>query len=239
MPFNRRDALALAAGSVAVAAVGHKAEAQAAASPFTLPPLGYALDALAPTIDAETMMLHHDKHHAGYLKALNEAVASTPSTAGDTLEALMQKAAALPPAFRKNAGQHYAHSFFWKAMAPAGQRGAPSDALIAAVTRDFGGLDAMKTAFEKAGATQFGSGWAWLILGADGKLAVTSTGNADTPLMGDAAVKGQPLLVNDVWEHAYYLTYRNRRAEYLSKWWDVVSWNRLNALHGEAVARKA
>lgn len=242
--LSRRETIGLVAGAAALAsAASAPAAAQspapaAASGPFTLPPLPYAQNALLPVLDAETLMLHHDKHHATYVKGLNDALAAKPELAGLSLDAIMARVSSLPPAFRNNAGQHYAHSLYWEVMAPPGKGGAPSEKLLAALKRDLGGLDAMKTAFEKAGATRFGSGWAWLIANADGTLAVTSTANANTPLMDDAEVKGRPLLVNDVWEHAYYLTYRNRRAEYLTKWWDVVNWNRVNKLYDEATAAK-
>lgn len=226
-------ALLLVAAPAALAGQA-PAATQAAAGPFVLEPLPYPADALAPVIDRETMELHHGKHHRGYVDKLNAAVAADPELRGMSLERLVARAGTLPDAVRDNAGGHWNHGFFWKLMAPAGRRGAPSAELTRAIVRDFGSLDAMKAAFEKAGADRFGSGWAWLVLTPEGKLAVTSTPNQDNPLMDVAEVKGTPVLGNDLWEHAYYLTWRNRRADYLAKWWDVVDWNRVNSLYAEA-----
>jgi Fe-Mn family superoxide dismutase len=228
-------ALMLAAAPSVLAQAPASAPNEAVKGAFTLAPLPYATDALTPVIDRETMELHHGKHHRAYVDNLNRAVAADPKLKGLTLEQLMGRVSGLPKAVRDNGGGHWNHSFFWTLMAPEGQRGAPSKALEAAIQRDFGGMDRFKTAFQQAGTSQFGSGWAWLVLTPDGKLAVTSTANQDNPLMDVAAVKGTPLLANDVWEHAYYLTYRNRRGEYLSNWWTVVNWNRVNALHADAV----
>jgi Fe-Mn family superoxide dismutase len=237
MTMTRRDTLALAAAAALPGGAAAQPAAPSGTGSFTLPPLPWPEGALAPVIDAETIGLHHGKHHAGYVKSLNEAVAARPELAGLSVEAIMGRVSGLPAAVRNPAGQHYAHSLYWEVMAPPGQGGAPSPALAAALDRELGGLAGMKAAFEKAGAGQFGSGWAWLLLGLDGKLAVTATGNANTPLMDDAPVRGYPLLVNDVWEHAYYLTYRNRRAEYLGRWWEVVNWNRVNGLYDAALRR--
>ncbi|MEG8019574.1 superoxide dismutase [Sphingomonas sp. LR55] len=198
--------------------------AQVAPAPFTLPALPYATDALDPAIDATTMTIHHDKHHQAYVDALNKAVVADPSLAGRSLEALLAKASTLPPVVRNNAGGHWNHSFFWKTMAPAAQSGQPSAPLGAAIDRQFGSLAAFKVAFREAGTKRFGSGWVWLVVKADGTLAITSTPNQDNPLMDVADVKGTPVLGNDVWEHAYYLKYQNRRADYLDGWWQVVNW---------------
>ncbi|MBD8735379.1 superoxide dismutase [Sphingomonas sp. CFBP 13706] len=198
--------------------------AQVAPAPFTLPALPYAADALDPAIDATTMTIHHDKHHQAYVAALNKAVVADPSLAGRSLEALLGKASTLPPVVRNNAGGHWNHSFFWKTMTPAAQSGQPSAALGAAIDRQFGSLAAFKVAFREAGTKRFGSGWVWLVVKADGTLAITSTPNQDNPLMDVADVKGTPVLGNDVWEHAYYLKYQNRRADYLDGWWQVVNW---------------
>lgn len=224
--------LAAAPAALAQAPAASAATRQAA---FTLPPLPYAADALAPVIDRETMELHHGKHHQAYVDNLNKAVAADPELKGMRVEQMLARASRLPKAVRDNGGGHWNHSFFWTLMAPEGQRGAPSAELTAAIARDFGDMDRFKSAFQQAGTGQFGSGWAWLVLTPDGKLAVTSTANQDNPLMDVASVKGVPILANDVWEHAYYLTYRNRRGDYLSKWWDVVNWNRVNALYAEAL----
>ena len=212
--------------------------APAAQGPFVLDALPYATNALAPVIDQETMELHWGKHHRAYVDNLNKAVTADPALAGLSLEAILARVSTLPKAIRDNGGGHWNHRFFWALMAPEGKRGAPSPALLAAIERDLGGLDKFKAAFQQAGTSQFGSGWAWLIVTPEGKLAVTSTPNQDNPLMDLAPVKGKPILANDVWEHAYYLSYRNRRAEYLGKWWDVVNWGHVNELYSEAVATR-
>ncbi len=212
---------------------------QAAQQPaFTLDPLPYATDALAPVIDKETMELHHGRHHRAYVDNLNKAVSADPALKGLSLEQLMARVSTLPKAIRDNGGGHWNHRFFWGLMAPEGQRGQPSARLVAAIERQWGSMDAFKAAFQQAGTSQFGSGWAWLILKADGTLAVVSTPNQDNPLMDLAPMKGRPILANDVWEHAYYLNYRNRRGEYLGKWWDVVNWGRVNEIYDEAIALK-
>lgn len=195
-----------------------------AQSGFALPALPYAASALEPAIDAQTMTIHHGKHHQAYVDALNKAVAADSVLSGETLEQLVAVAGTLPATIRNNAGGHWNHSFFWQSMMPAAQSGRPSPALAAAIDAKFGSLDAFKAAFKAAGTGRFGSGWVWLIVGADGQLNVTSTPNQDNPLMDVAEVKGTPLLGNDVWEHAYYLKYQNRRADYLDGWWQVVNW---------------
>jgi Fe-Mn family superoxide dismutase len=191
---------------------------------FELPPLPYAYDALEPTIDKETMTLHHDKHHKAYTDKLNEAVAADPSLAGKTIEELLANMQGKPPLLRNNGGGYWNHDFFWNTMA-GNAGGAPSGDLGTAIDATFGSFDALKEKFNAAGAGQFGSGWAWLIVDADGKLQVTATPNQDNPLMDVAPVKGTPILGNDVWEHAYYITYRNDRAGYLKAWWNVVNWD--------------
>lgn len=216
-------AAALLTPAVASAQSSAPATAPQAAA-FTLPPLPYAPSALEPAIDAETMTIHHDRHHKAYVDALNKAVGETPALAGQTLEQLVARAGALPAVIRNNAGGHWNHSFFWRTMAPPSEVGAPSSALQIAIERDFGSLDRFKAAFKAAGTGRFGSGWVWLIVGTDGRLAITSTPNQDNPLMDVAEVKGIPILGNDVWEHAYYLKYQNRRADYLDGWWQVVNW---------------
>ncbi len=191
---------------------------------FELPPLPYAYDALEPTIDKETMTLHHDKHHKAYTDKLNEAVGEDASLAGKSIEDILAHMQGKPAKLRNNGGGYWNHDFFWKSMGK-GKGGAPSGALAEAIDASFGSFDAFKTKFNEAGVGQFGSGWVWLIKGADGKLAITSTPNQDNPLMDVAAVKGTPLLGNDVWEHAYYISYRNDRGAYLKAWWDVVDWD--------------
>ncbi len=200
---------------------------------FELPPLPYAYDALEPTINEETMKLHHDKHHKAYTDKLNEGVAKDPALADKTIEEILAMISSQPPLVRNNGGGFWNHAFFWKLMTPGG--GAPSGALAEAIEA-FGGLDKLKEEFNTKGAGQFGSGWAWVIADSDGKLKVVSTPNQDNPLMDDAKDKGAPILANDVWEHAYYLTYRNDRAAYLKAWWDVVNWEEAGRLYDAAVA---
>jgi Fe-Mn family superoxide dismutase len=200
---------------------------------FELPPLPYGYDALEPTINEETMKLHHDKHHKAYTDKLNEGVDKDPALAGKTIEEILGVISSQPPLVRNNGGGFWNHAFFWKIMTPGG--GAPSGALAKAIEA-FGGLDKLKDEFNTKGAGQFGSGWAWVIAGADGALKVISTPNQDNPLMDDAKDKGAPILANDVWEHAYYLTYRNDRAAYLKAWWDVVNWEEAGRLYDAAVA---
>ena len=189
---------------------------------FDLPPLPYAYDALEPTISKETMEFHHDKHHKAYTDKLNEGVAADPKLEGKSVEEILCMISSLPPLVRNNGGGYWNHDFFWKIMAPGGSQ--PSGKLKDAIDA-YGGLDKLKEDFNTKGAGQFGSGWAWVIADADGKLKVTSTPNQDNPLMDVAADKGTPILGNDVWEHAYYLTYRNDRAAYLKAWWNVVNWD--------------
>jgi Fe-Mn family superoxide dismutase len=200
---------------------------------FELPPLPYAYDALEPTISKETMTFHHDKHHAAYTNKLNEFVAADPKLAGKTIEDILGMISQLPAGVRNNGGGFWNHDFFWNTMKQGG--GQPSGKLAEAIDRDFGGLDKLKDEFNTKGAGQFGSGWAWLIADDSGKLKVTSTPNQDNPLMDDAKEPGTPLLGNDVWEHAYYLTYMNDRPGYLKAWWDVVDWAKVGERY-DAVA---
>ncbi|WP_298160679.1 superoxide dismutase [Brevundimonas sp.] len=202
---------------------------------FTLPPLPYAYDALEPAIDSETMTFHHDKHHQAYVDNLNKAVDADVALQGKSLEELFASISTAPKAVRNNGGGHWNHALFWELLAPVGQGGEPSAELAAAIDRDLGGLDKFKDDFNAAGAGQFGSGWAWLII-QDGKLKVTSTPNQDNPLMDVAEQKGAVVLGADVWEHAYYLKYQNRRPEYLKAFWTVVNWNKANALFAAATA---
>ena len=202
---------------------------------FTLPPLPYAYDALEPAIDKETMTFHHDKHHQAYVDNLNKAIDGDSSLQGKSLEELFASISKAPKAVRNNGGGHWNHSLFWELLAPVGETGEPSAELAAAIDRDLGGMDKFKEAFNAAGAGQFGSGWAWLIV-QDGKLKVTSTPNQDNPLMDVADEKGAVVLAADVWEHAYYLKYQNRRPDYLKAFWTVVNWNRANELFAAATA---
>lgn len=191
---------------------------------FTLAPLPYAHDALEPHIDTLTMQIHHGKHHQAYVDNLNKAIAGTPNE-GKSLEELVASAGKISVAVRNNGGGHWNHSFFWESLAKnAG--GTPSGKLGEAINAAFGSFDSFKEKFNAAGMGRFGSGWAWLIV-KDGKLEITSTPNQDNPLMDVAEVKGTPLLGVDVWEHAYYLKYQNRRAEYLGAFWNVVNWKKI------------
>jgi Fe-Mn family superoxide dismutase len=203
---------------------------------FTLPPLPYAYDALEPTIDADTMQLHHTKHHQAYVDKLNEGVSEDPSLQGKSLEEILGSISSQPKKVRNNGGGHWNHSFFWETMKPGGS--APVGRLAEVIDGEFGSLDAFKKKFNEAGVGQFGSGWVWLVADQDGQLSIASTPNQDNPLMDDAPVKGTPILGNDVWEHAYYLKYNNRRADYLNAWWDVVDWEKV-AERYEGVSRPA
>lgn len=190
---------------------------------FELPKLNYAFNALEPSIDARTMEIHHDKHHQAYVTNLNNAIAGTDAE-NMSIEDICKNISKFAAPVRNNGGGHYNHSLFWELMAPnAG--GAPTGELAEAINATFGSFDEFKTKFAAAGATRFGSGWAWLIKTDDGKLAICSTPNQDNPLMDIAEVKGFPLLGCDVWEHAYYLHYQNRRPDYITAWWNVVNWD--------------
>jgi Fe-Mn family superoxide dismutase len=202
---------------------------------FTLPELPYDFDALQPTIDGETMRLHHGKHHQAYVDKLNEGVGEDTDLAGKSLEDILATISKRSKKVRNNGGGHWNHSFFWETMKPGG--GKPGGRLAEVIDQKFGSLDELKAKFNEAGVGQFGSGWAWLIVDQSGQLQITSTPNQDNPLMDDAPVKGTPILGNDVWEHAYYLTYRNRRPDYLKAWWDVVNWEKVAERYEAATAR--
>ncbi|MFT4031030.1 MAG: superoxide dismutase [Siphonobacter sp.] len=190
---------------------------------FELAPLPYAADALEPHFDAQTMTIHHDRHHQTYVTNLNNAVAGTENE-GKTLEDLITTVSTLPVAIRNNGGGHWNHTFFWNILSPSGG-GTPKGDLAAAIDTKFGSFDTFKDEFKKAATGRFGSGWAWLIVGEDGELAITSTPNQDNPLMDLAEKKGTPIIGLDVWEHAYYLKYQNKRPDYIDAFWSVVSWD--------------
>jgi Fe-Mn family superoxide dismutase len=193
---------------------------------FELPPLPYAYDALEPHIDANTMQIHHGKHHAAYVNNLNAALTGTPHE-GKSLEELMSIVSQLAPAVRNNGGGHFNHSLFWTVLSPNGG-GAPTGELATAIARDFGSFETFKEKFAQAAATRFGSGWAWLC-SEKGKLSICSTPNQDNPLMDVVTdCKGIPVLGLDVWEHAYYLKYQNRRPDYISAFWNIVNWNEVS-----------
>lgn len=196
----------------------------------SLPELGYSYGALEPHIDAQTMEIHHSKHHNAYVSKLNAAIEGKPDLEAKSICELVGDLASIPEdirsAVRNNGGGHANHSFFWKVISPGGAS-EPSGDLAAAIDSAFGSFDEFKSQFENAGATRFGSGWAWLVKKDDGSLAVCSTANQDSPCMGAAIAgcEGKPLLGVDVWEHAYYLKYQNKRPEYLSAFWNVVNWD--------------
>lgn len=223
-----------AIAALAVAAFTLPVSAQEAA--FTLPELGYEYDALKPVIDAQTMELHHSKHHQTFVDNLNKAVEAGDIPEGATVEELVATAGTQPTGVRNSAGGHWNHTFFWEIIGPTAESGEPSEELASAIDAVYGSMDEFKADFEAAGAARFGSGWVWLIVNEAGELEITSTPNQDNPLMDVAEVKGTPVIGNDVWEHAYYLTYNNRRAEYLTKWWDVVNWDEVSERYAEALA---
>lgn len=194
---------------------------------FELPKLPYAFNALEPHIDAMTMEIHHGKHHQAYVNNLNNAVKGTPAE-GLSLEEIIAHISKYSPAVRNNGGGHYNHSLFWTLLAPGG-KGQPSEALNSAIVSSFGTMEHFKEQFNAAATTRFGSGWAWLIVH-EGKLTICSTPNQDNPMMDIAEVKGTPILALDVWEHAYYLHYQNRRPDYINAFWNVINWDRVNEL---------
>ena len=204
--------------------------------PFELPPLPYDYNALEPTIDEETMHLHHDKHHQAYVTNLNNALQGQDALANLSIEDLVRRINEVPEnirtAVRNNGGGHVNHTMFWEIMTPGGAK-EPTGDLANAINQTFGSFDAFKTQFNDAGTKRFGSGWAWLVVAQGGALQVISTANQDSPLMD-----GQyPVMGNDVWEHAYYLKYQNRRPEYLAAWWNVVNWDEVAKRYERARAR--
>ncbi|MDI1355724.1 MAG: superoxide dismutase [bacterium] len=199
---------------------------------FELPKLNYAFNALEPHIDARTMEIHHDKHHQAYVTNLNNAITGTEAEKM-SIEEICKNISRFPMAVRNNGGGHYNHSLFWQIMAPnAG--GKPTNEIGKAIEAELGGFDKFKTDFMQAGATRFGSGWAWLAVKADGKLCVCSSPNQDNPLMDISECKGIPVLGMDVWEHAYYLNYQNRRPDYMTAFFNVIDWNKVNELYLKA-----
>lgn len=204
---------------------------------YTLPELGYSYDSLEPHIDARTMEIHHTKHHTAYITNLNAAMSENSSK---PVEELISDLSLLPEmvraAVRNHGGGHANHSFFWTILSGNGG-GAPVGKLAEAIHATFGDFDTFKAAFAKAGATRFGSGWAWLVVKSDGSLAVTSTPNQDSPLMkGVAEVEGTPVIGLDVWEHAYYLNYQNRRPDYIGAFWNIVDWNKAEENYTAAIS---
>ena len=222
------------AGSAAVAAVvlARDAYAQATPGPFQLPPLGYPFNALEPHIDARTMEVHHDRHHAAYVANLNNAVKDHAGIASMPLQDILAKLGEMPEAvrtaLRNNGGGHANHTMFWQIMGPGG--GQPQGDVAAAITRDLGGLQKLQDDFNAAGLRVFGSGWVVVTVTREGKLALETKPNQDTPLMESKRV----LFGNDVWEHAYYLNYQNRRGDYLKAWWNVVNWGKVGERYAAA-----
>ena len=233
LTINRRS---LVAGSLALAASAacSRAFAQAPTGPFKLDPLPYAAGKNGPHIDAMTMEIHHGRHHAAYINNLNTVASQNDAIAKMPLHELLEKLGSLPEsvrtAVRNNAGGHANHTMFWQIMGGSG--GEPSGELKAAIDRDLGGLQKLQDDFNGAGTRVFGSGWVFVTVTKDGRLALTSRPNQDTPLMDGQRV----LMGNDVWEHAYYLKYQNRRADYLKAWWNVLDWNRIGARYAAARA---
>jgi len=230
--LTRRHLITATAGAVATVAVTRIAASQqygntkdSGDGPFKLPALPYAYEALGPAIDSETMHLHHDKHHGAYVANLNAAAKEAPQIADHPMEHLLANLDQVPDSVRttvrNNLGGHVNHSMFWEIMGEAGSK--PANDLAAAIRRDFGGLDHLQASFNTAGGKIFGSGWVFVTVTQDGKLGIEARPNQDTPLMdGKRALFG-----NDVWEHAYYLHYQNRRADYMNAWWTVVDWNKI------------
>ena len=200
---------------------------------FTLPSLPYNYNALEPHFDARTMEIHHTKHHQAYVDNLNKAIDST-EYASKSIEEIMANISKLSTAVRNNGGGHYNHSLFWQILSPNGKK-LREGALANAIANDLGGMEKLKADFAAAGMTRFGSGWAWICVDANKKLCVCSTPNQDNPLMDIADCKGTPILGMDVWEHAYYLHYQNRRGDYINAFWEIINWEKVEELYNEAV----
>jgi Fe-Mn family superoxide dismutase len=232
--LSRRHLMLAAGGALAVAAAPRWALAQAAAGPFKLDPLGYPVGALEPHIDAKTMELHHDKHHQAFITNLNNFAKDNPKIAempvADVLRNLGDVPEAIRTGVRNNLGGHANHSMFWQIMGPNG--GKPDGEVLAAIERDLGGVEKFQTDFNAAGLRVFGSGWVFVTVSKDGKLAIEPRPNQDNPMIDGK----RALLGNDVWEHAYYLNYQNRRADYLKAWWNTVNWTAIGERYAAAKA---
>ncbi|MDF2416712.1 superoxide dismutase [Acinetobacter beijerinckii] len=202
---------------------------------FTQAPLPYKTNALEPAIDQQTMEIHYGKHHKAYVDNLNAQIKIYPELDKLTVEQIQKQISKYNAAVRNNGGGHFNHAFFWESLAPTNKTGKVSPKLLKQITQDFGSFEAFQEQFNQAATSRFGSGWAWLIVNPAGKLEITSTPNQDNPLMDIADKKGQPLLGLDVWEHAYYLKYQNRRADYTKAFWSVVNWNKVNQRYEQAV----
>ncbi len=225
--MNRKSFLGTIFSGVFISKFGFAKNAPGVfAEPFSLPALPYAYNALEPHFDALTMEIHHSRHHQAYVSNLNKAIAGTPSES-ISLDEIIKNISKYPAAVRNNGGGHWNHSFFWKILSPQTQQ--PSDKMLAAINKDFGSLEKLQAAFNTAATSRFGSGWAWLIV-QDGNLKICSTPNQDNPLMDIAEVKGTPILGIDVWEHAYYLKYQNKRGDYVKAFWNLVNWQEVERL---------
>lgn len=227
--FLRKSALVAVSGALLSNTMDVFAEETTVSeNSFTLPPLPYAYDALEPYIDKQTMEIHHTKHHQAYVTNLNKALTDNQLKV-NSLEELMGTVSKHPAAVRNNGGGHWNHTFFWESMKPGGG-GTPEGRVAEAINQSFGSFEELKKQLNEAGLKRFGSGWAWLVKSKEGKLIIGSTPNQDNPLMDVSDLKGQPVLGIDVWEHAYYLKYQNKRGEYLSAWWNLVNWDKVAGL---------
>lgn len=227
--FLRKSALVAVSGALLSNTMDVFAEETTVSeNSFTLPPLPYAYDALEPYIDKQTMEIHHTKHHQAYVTNLNKALTDNQLKV-NSLEELMGAVSKYPAAVRNNGGGHWNHTFFWESMKPGGG-GTPEGRVAEAINQSFGSFEELKKQLNEAGLKRFGSGWAWLVKSKEGKLIIGSTPNQDNPLMDVSDLKGQPVLGIDVWEHAYYLKYQNKRGEYLSAWWNLVNWDKVAGL---------
>lgn len=217
---------------------GLASAAETTQTPFSLPALPYAANALEPAIDERTMEIHHDRHHQAYVDNLNAKVKDYPTLATTSLEQILASVSRYDAVVRNNAGGHYNHSLFWTLMAPTGKGGSPSPALQAKLLQTFDSHEAFQSKFTDAATKVFGSGWVWLILKPDGSLAITTTPNQDNPLMDTVTERGTPLLALDAWEHAYYLHYQNKRADYIKAWWPLVNWSQVNTRYDAITGKR-